>query len=115
MYCKTLLDIVNAQDMIDRGYMSYISDLLGKGYAIVEEVESKMNLEEYLDSVVGKKLFKEEQKELIETINVRVNGRMQRSYRKLNEGLEMIKLSYVILPKKSGNTRYWIVEKIDRC
>jgi hypothetical protein len=25
----------------------------------------------------------------------------------------MINLPYIIIPKKSGNERYWIVEKID--
>lgn len=68
-------------------------------------------LKPYLDSIVGKKLFKEEQKELIEKINLRVDGRQQKSYSKLNDGLKMIKLGFIILPKRTSKERYWVVEK----
>lgn len=68
---------------------------------------------DYIDSVVGKRLFKENQKELIERIDLRVDGKQQKSYTKLNEGLEMIKLPFIIIPKKSGSMRYWLVEKME--
>jgi hypothetical protein len=58
-------------------------------------------------------LFKQDQNELIDKIDLKVNGRKQRSYKKLNDGLNMINLPYIIIPKKSGNERYWIIEKID--
>ena len=81
-------------------------------YKTLEITYEHEELEEYLDKIVGKKLFKEEQKELIDKINVRVNGRQQKTYKKLNEGLNMLSLSYIILPKKSNNMRYWTIEKI---
>ena len=89
MYCKALLDIVNAQDMISRGYMNYMSDLFEKEYVIVEEMNNKMDLEEYLDSIVGKKLFKEEQKELIERVDLRdYRNRLQKSFSTIESYLE---------------------------
>lgn len=95
------------------GYKNYLANnVFNLEYETIETTIEYIELEEYLDKIVGKKLFKEEQKELIDKINVRVNGRQQKTYKKLNEGLNMLSLSYIILPKKSNNMRYWIIEKI---
>ena len=80
---------------------------------LVEEERNRCNLELYLESLIDKRLFEEDREELIEKINLRVNGKQQKSYSKLNEGLKMIGLNYIIIPKKSGSTRYWIVNKIE--
>lgn len=114
MYYKSLIDIANIQMMSQSGYMKYMSKLLDKEYIIIEEKKESEELEVYLNRIVGKKLYKKEQEKLINAIDVRVNGRQQRSYRKLNEGINMLKLEYIILPKKSNEVRYWIVEKICR-
>ena len=74
---------------------------------------NKEELELYLDSIVDKKLYKEQQEELINRINLRVNGRQQRAISKMNKGLEMLGLNYIIISKKSGSTRCWIVNKIE--
>lgn len=111
-YFKSLIDITTIELMLQTSYITYMSDLFDKNYRLIDEEYEKENLEKYLDSIVGRKLYKEEQNELIDIIDLRVNGRQQRSYSKLNEGLKMINLPYIILPKKSNNKRYWIVEKI---
>jgi len=96
------------------GYCRYLKELFCMDdYRIIEEDNKIDELERYLENIVGKKLYKEEQKELIEKIDLKVNRRLQKSYDKLNDGLKMIELNYIILPKKSNNKRYWIVEKID--
>jgi hypothetical protein len=126
MYLKCLIDHneMSAMKEIEGeyGYCKYLARKFGfydgvndkYDYSIVEVEKNKMNLNEYLDSIVGEKLYKDNQEKLIEKIDLRVNGRIQKSYKKLNEGLEMISLPYIILPKKSGSIRYWIVEKIDK-
>ena len=48
---------------------------------------NKEELELYLNSIVDKRLYKEEQLELIEKINLRVNGKQQKSVSKLNSYL----------------------------
>lgn len=131
MYSKNLVDITNIQMMLGKydsknlkirnAYCKYIAEKLGKfnhdtntyDYFIWEEEKENKSLEEYLDRIVGQRLFKDVQKELIEKIDLRINGRQQKSYKKLNEGLEMINLPYIIIPKKSGSVRYWLVEKIE--
>lgn len=94
------------------GYKNYLArNIFDLEYSTLEVTYEHEELGEYLDKIIGKKLFKEEQRELIDKINVRVNGRQQKTYKKLNEGLNMLSLSYIILPKKSNNMRYWIIEK----
>lgn len=119
MYYKCIIDMADVTIMKNKGSFGYnkmIADKFGKGegYRLIEEETKGNNLEDFLESLLGKKLLKQEQKELIDRIDLKVNGRVQKSYTKLNEGLSMINLPYVILPKKSGNERYWIVEKIDK-
>lgn len=111
-YFKSLIDITTIELMLRDGYITYMSNLFDKSYRLIDEEYEKEELEKYLDNIVGRKLYKKEQNELKEIIDLRVNGRQQRSYSKLNEGLKMISLPYIILPKKSNNKRYWIVEKI---
>lgn len=110
-----LTEIENIKSLGKYGYTKFISGLLGiKKYAIYEEEKKINNLNDYIDTIVGKKLYKNEQKDLIDNIDLKVNGRQQKSYKKLNEGLEMIKLQYVILPKRNMNERYWEVHRIEK-
>jgi len=113
--CKEDLNEIKAiKEFGKYGYCEYIKTIFGvEFYMIIEEQNVINELERYLDGVVGKRLYKDEQKELIEKIDLKVNRRLQKSYDKLNNGLKMIDLGYVILPKKSNNKRYWIVEKIE--
>ena len=113
--CKEDLNEIKAiKEFGKYGYCEYIKTIFGvELYMIIEEQNVINELERYLDGVVGKRLYKDEQKELIEKIDLKVNRRLQKSYDKLNNGLKMIDLGYMILPKKSNNKRYWIVEKIE--
>ncbi len=122
MYFKTRLDCANIDTMLfykKFGYCKYLASLFGFidsegyfNYRLIEEDYKKENLLGYLENSIGKKFNKEDQDEIINNINVRVNGRQQRSYSKLNEGLKMLDLPYKILPKKSNGERYWLIEKI---
>lgn len=119
MYYKCIVDMAEITIMKNFGQYGFnkaVSKKLGKEgeYRLIEEHVKENDLEEYIESILGQKLNKQNQNELINKIDLKVNGRIQKSYTKLNEGLSMIKLPYVILPKKSGNERYWIVEKIDK-
>ena len=77
----------------------------------LKKLQKIKELKEYLETLVGKKLHKEEQKELAEKLNIRRNGRLQKSYSKLNIGLEMLKLPFIILPKRTNSKRYWVIIK----
>jgi superfamily II DNA or RNA helicase len=122
MYFKCIVDMAEINKMKDLKQYGFCKALClklgfyneeGYEYRLIEEELENNNLVTYLNSLIEKKLFKPEQNELIDKIDLKVNGRKQRSYKKLNEGLNMINLPYIIIPKKSGNERYWIVEKID--
>ena len=115
MYYKCKIDIGDIAEIQlngDYGYCKFIKKILKykRKHIIIEENYKKDRLKKYLTSIVGKKLYKEEQEELIKNIDVRVDSKQQRSYSKLNEGLKMIKLKFIIIPKKSDNQRFWIVE-----
>lgn len=72
-------------------------------------------LKPYLDSIVDKRLSKEEQKELIDKIDYRVDGHQKKSYNQLNNALrDTYGETYIIIPKKSGSKRYWVLTKIEK-
>jgi hypothetical protein len=85
-YCKTLARMFGFYNEDD-----------GYDYRLIEEDDKKDNLEEYLYSIAGKKLMKNEQTELINKIDLRVNRKQQKSYKKLNDGLKMINLPFIIV------------------
>ena len=99
----------------------YMLDLrcqwLGKDcgdYEFIENVYDDvevLSLQQYLNGLIGKRLYKAEQKELIDKINHRVDYKQVKSYKGLNLGLELINLPFVIIPKKSNDFRFWIIEK----
>lgn len=86
---------------------------------IIKESMKKMNENEelynYLNELETIPLDKNQQQELINKINVRVNGRQQKSYTKINEGLKMISLPFAIDSKRltinSKKDTYWIIER----
>lgn len=119
MYFKILTDIKELERIKQfsdqHSYCRYMVESIFKNgnFILYESQKEQVMLEEYLESIVGEQLFKENQQKLIDMINVRVNGRQQRSYKKLNEGLEMINLPFVILPKRNSQDRYWEIHKIE--
>ncbi|MGU9539176.1 DEAD/DEAH box helicase family protein [Clostridium tepidum] len=90
----------------------------------LELTEEKLTLEETLNSIVGKKLFKDDRKELIDLIGLKdARGRLQKSAGQLNEYFRANKLNYIIdIPDrksyrdKDGKIKkektYWVVCKI---
>jgi hypothetical protein len=122
MYFRNLININEIDIMIKLGKFGFCKAIARKlgfyndgkyEYTLFEENIEMNSLNSYLESLIGKRLLKEEQNELIDKIDLKVDGKRQRSYRKLNEGLNMINLPYVILPKRNKDTRYWIIEKIE--
>lgn len=73
------------------GYAKIVTEILGQGEfsksMFIEEKEQMDELEIYLLSIVGKRLHKEEQKELIEKLDLRINGRILKSVSSLNSAL----------------------------
>lgn len=117
MLAKALLDSVEIEDMIEIGYRNYICNALKytKSYGMIESDKKSKELNKYLNKLVGKKLFKEEQKELK---NVFINNGLKSrtlGINTLSGYLKDIKSTYDIIAKKSNGKRYWIViDDIDR-
>lgn len=120
MYFKCLIDLTEIDKIKSYddkfGYSKYIADLFGiEKYRLIEEENQRESLEQYLDSIVGKKLYKDEQKELINVVGLKdARCRLQKSIKQLNLYFEENKIPYIIIPKKSCNSRFWIVETIER-
>ena len=94
MYFKCLTDIADIDTMLSYGkygFNKFIANKLGfyddKGftYTLIEEEKKQDKLEEYLETLVGKTLIKEEQKELINMIDLRDSrNRLQKKVSTLN-------------------------------
>lgn len=108
-------------------YKSIIALRLGVNEDSIIEFEStimRLTLEETLKSIVGKRLYREQQNELIEFIGLKdARGRLQKSISQLNLYLKENKMLYIIdVPKRksyrndNGKVRkeksYWMVGKI---
>ena len=108
------------------GYYEYIKELFGmEEYRILEE-DYKINiLEKYLDKIVGKRLLKEEQKELAERVDIKRNGKLLKSYGSLNAYFLEDNISYMIktyidrVKKLENGTKnpqhgkvYWVIYKL---
>ncbi|WP_310877127.1 hypothetical protein [Priestia megaterium] len=108
-YYKYISDVATFKGMIDKygkyAYCKYIANKFNKRYSIIEEGNKVNELENYLENIAGKKLLKEEQKELIETIGLKdAKGRQQKSIGLLNLYLQENKLGFLIVSKQSTKT-----------
>lgn len=128
MYFKCRLDICDIQTMKTYGKFGYckflanmfnfINDNGKYNYRLIEENWRELKLEEYLNRIVGQKLFKDEQKELINEVGlIDARGRLQKSIGQLNAYFEENKLYYIILSKTTKdenrkNIRFWEVNKL---
>lgn len=123
MYCKIVCDLSEIDTMLQYGkygYNKYMNEEIfkrSKRYTLLEEDFKMSKLELYLDSVVDKKLFKEEQQELIEMFNIRDNrNRLQKSPKLFNVYLEDNKFPYLIINKQirieNKRKTVWIVSKL---
>lgn len=127
MYFKCLIDIATIQKMLSYkkyGYSKYLAKMFEKefNYNVLGEEIYKKKLEDYLESIAGKKLFKDEQKELKDVFEK--NGLKARSLgiNTLNGYLKDKKLNFIIIAKmtskivngKKKNKRYWqIINNVD--
>jgi len=108
------------------GYYDYIKELFGmEEYRILEEDNKTDELVKYLDRIINQKLYKPEQKDLIENIDIRdKRGRIQKSISIFNAYFDENKLSYIIKSDTNNNKKledgtsnpyyrkvYWIIYK----
>jgi hypothetical protein len=107
MYYKCLLDINEISIMKSYGkygYCKYLKDKFNIAkYWLIEEDYKIMQLENYLESIVGQRLLKDNQKELINRIQLKdARGRIQKSYTLFNAYFVENKIPYMIVPKKTS-------------
>lgn len=87
----------NGQKYEGNAFINYVCKLLNQNkYSMLDEVFETMELNEYLESIVGKRLYKEDQKELIERLNIRQDGKLMKSITVLNGSMNELKLKYLI-------------------
>lgn len=124
MYFKVKTDLAEISFMKtygDFGYCKYLANKFGfrddngyYNYRTIEEDYQKDKIVKFIAKVVGKKLTKEEQNELIDIVDLRDSrNRQQKSIGQLNEYFKENNLKYLIISKKSDSKRYWeIVDNI---
>ncbi|MFD2118150.1 hypothetical protein ACFSTH_11820 [Paenibacillus yanchengensis] len=110
--------VLNGEKKRNDGFKQYISaELKQAKFYDLDEIYGRYNLSEYLAELVDIKLFKAEQKDLINRIDYRADGKQFKSYSALNDALKQLKLNYVISSRvetkgENRNKRYWIINKI---
>nr|DAE47330.1 MAG TPA: Chromatin remodeling complex ATPase [Caudoviricetes sp.] len=91
------------QYAIDYGFDKYVLKGLGDSftgkveYIFIKEEEKKSDLEKYLNTVIGEKLYKQQQKELATVVNTRRNGRLLKSVEAVIGGIKDEKLNYTVI------------------
>lgn len=116
-----------AINVLGLGYKDYLCETTFKinDYAEIEKVKEMDILEEYLESVVGMKLFKEQQKELAKVFNIKKDRKILKSIGSLNAYLEETKVNFIIkkdidwtrklndgIKNPTYGKSYWIVYKL---
>ena len=127
MYFKCKFDISDISAMLKIGKFGYNKYLANKfgfmqdgyfNYTILEEQFAEETLEEYLDSIIGEKIFKNEQKELIDKIGLKdAKRRIQKSINQFNVYFEENKMPYTIISKTTKDknqktVRYWEINSL---
>lgn len=118
MLCQSFDIILIQKD----GYKKVMLDRLGETLEKVtdlyelEVMHKQDELVIYLERILGKRLYKEQQKELADKINLTAGGKQHKAVAKLNLALTMLKLNYEIISKRvkeHGDLKtIWIVNKI---
>ena len=116
-YCKYLSDIFGIATVEDNGYINYNYLTIADDEDFEKDEQNNNKLIKYLDSIVGKKLFKREQEKIKEVF--KKNGLKARTMgiNTLNGNLKDRQLPYIIVAKqtskmirgKKKNFRYWEV------
>ncbi|WP_339308728.1 DEAD/DEAH box helicase [Paenibacillus sp. FSL L8-0435] len=70
----------------EEGYINYMKDKLGQvNHSVLDDTVNKATISDYLDCIVGKRLYKDDQAELIKRIDLRDGrGRLQKDCDQLN-------------------------------
>lgn len=123
--CKyDIADILRMKKFGEYGYCKYLANLFGfkDNYRLIEEENKKDDLEEYLESMVGKvMLMASNRKELIDILDVKSNRKQLKRINNLNGALEEMQLPYRIVEfetsriidgKKKKYKNAWKVEKL---
>lgn len=134
MYIKYKADLLFYDAILTSRYITYKSMIalqLGRNAIDILEIEvakEKANLESYLDSIINKRLYKQEQKELAEIVNIKHDGKLLKSADSINAVFKEKKIQYII-DNNSKNTdwkrrlengninhnygkKYWIINKV---
>lgn len=106
-------------DLGENGFCKFIIPYLDRlDYEILDESFKAKTIEEYLQELVGKRLFKDEQQKLINLIDMRVHGEKKKSISCMNKAIECMELNYEIISKvvKVNNKaeRCWIINKVTK-
>lgn len=110
-------------DLAERkGYKQILLDRFGSTFKKISDLDEleKMNKQDELviclERILGKRLYKGQQKELADKINLTAGGKQHKAVAKLNLALTMLKLNYEIISKrvkeKGVLITIWIVKKI---
>ena len=124
-YAQIRYDIETYQKMIELGkygFVEYMSNLLGKKYDIIEDVQESHDLTQYLESIAGiPMLTPADRKELIEKLNIRQDGKLCRQYDTLSSWLrgsafpyrlETCRKTKMIDGKKRNFKNTWVIVKV---
>lgn len=109
-YFKRRIDANEIELMLKEGkdgYCKYLKKWFGfnKRYILEEEKKQRDRLEDYLDEMVGTVILQtKDRKGLIETINVRQNGRLLKGLNSLNTALEESGYNYRINKFETSRT-----------
>ncbi len=126
MYFKYKLDIDDIaimQEYGEFGYCKYLKNLFkyNRKYRLMEEDYGQNKLEKYLESIVGRKLYKDDQKELINKIGLKDSrGRLQKGIRQFNAYFEENEIPFIIKSERksirvSGKIKkdsFWMIYKL---
>lgn len=120
---KTLVDIIELQNIMNIDYKKYISDILRTNYKEIEVRIHNKKLEEFLDSIVGVKMYKEEQE--IFKNRFKESGLNSRTvgFNTINGNIRDRGLQYILTQGKRGKYKdvngkwkseksHWILEQI---
>lgn len=104
MYRKYLSDMDMYNKILNKEekYKDIIASILGVEVIEKEGTEVKTATELYLDGLVGKPLYKDEQVELAEKLNIRKDGKLLKSIKSINAYFEEENLLYLIKSERKS-------------
>lgn len=104
-YFKAWEDEITYKSMMDKGYKKYISDLFKVEYIDIDVEIEKESLTDYLDTIVGVRLYDKESKDYFcEAVNLR-NGRNNRLIKNFDTISEHIRTEF--------NSKYIAIKDTD--